>query len=172
MHHCLPQRQTQSPTPNPRCGLDNNFDPPANSPQLEFWLQRQPYLQEYEGQDLLKGKDALINDTRVTKRMVERERWKCMLAPADLQEETKYREVIEDAKVNLQTAESTFCTNLLAPFALPHTPRQYHRQLRLHRRLPRRLGGHGGVGGRGQTPLERAGMLVKIAGAYVLWGVR
>ncbi|KAF2133624.1 short chain dehydrogenase/ reductase-like protein [Dothidotthia symphoricarpi CBS 119687] len=42
-------------------GLDKNIDPYAEWTRLEFWDDdNKPYLKEYEGRDLLKGKAALI----------------------------------------------------------------------------------------------------------------
>ncbi|TKX23108.1 enoyl-(acyl carrier protein) reductase-like protein 2 [Elsinoe australis] len=42
-------------------GLDSKMDPPAVWTQLEFWDDDgKPYLKEYEGRGLLKGKAALI----------------------------------------------------------------------------------------------------------------
>ena len=43
-------------------GLDTQLDPPANWTQIEYWDDNgtKPYLQEYEGQGLLKDKAVLI----------------------------------------------------------------------------------------------------------------
>lgn len=51
------EAQSQQGTP----GLDSRMKPAAVWSQLEFWTNDgKPYLQEYEGHGLLKGKAALI----------------------------------------------------------------------------------------------------------------
>lgn len=53
--HTKPQDQSGGP------GLDSAMEPAANWTQLEFWdNDGKPYLQEYEGRGLLKGKSAII----------------------------------------------------------------------------------------------------------------